>query len=182
MIQPHVQCLYRDWALCLKLHNWTTSQLPLFGPFAFDLLRPDIESKVVQKQAVQKTQHDICTKQRQFTIGQAVMVKNLRPRGEQWIPGVIVHQSGPVTYHVDVVEGKVWKRHQDHLKFRDLPDPEADLVSPQAESDLDVPFQLLFLLLCLIMELQNPLLLLYQFHQVQKEIPRQKQAQVVDIL
>ena len=106
----------------------------------FDLLHPDIESKVVQKQAAQKTQHDIRTRQRQFTIGQAVMVKNLRPRGDQWIPGVIVRQSGPVTYHVDVGEGMVWKRHQDHVKFRDLPDPEADLVSPQAESDLDYHF------------------------------------------
>ena len=90
---------------------------------------------MVQKQAAQKTQHDIRTKQRQFTIGQAVMVNNLHPRGDQWIPGVIVRQSGTVTYHVDVGEGNVWK--QDHFKFRDLPEPEADLVSPQAESDLD---------------------------------------------
>ena len=60
------------------------------------------------------------------------------PGGDQRIPGVIVHQSEPVTYYyIDVGEGGVWKRHQDDVKLQDLPDPEPDVSSPEAENDLD---------------------------------------------
>lgn len=64
-------------------------------------------------------------------MGQAVLVKNMHPGSNQWIPGVIVCQSGPVTYHIDVGEGRVWKCHQDHIKLRDLADPEQDVSSPE---------------------------------------------------
>ena len=37
--------------------------------------------------------------------GQALMARNLRPR-DAWIPGVVVKILGPVTYLVDVGEGK----------------------------------------------------------------------------
>ena len=49
------------------------------------------------------------------------MVKNLLS-GDMWIPGVVVQQSGPLTFLVDVGEGRVWKRHIDHLKLRELLD------------------------------------------------------------
>ena len=43
------------------------------------------------------------------------MVRNFRARAA-WIPGVIAQQLGPVTYLVNVSEGRHWKRHVDHIK------------------------------------------------------------------
>ena len=107
----------------------------------FDLLHPDLTRKVEEKQAKQKNQHDQHAKPRQFKVGQAVLAKNMRP-GDAWIPGVIVKQSGPVSYQVDVGEGRVWKRHLDHLRARDLPDPEPDPINSQNTSmDLAAPAQ-----------------------------------------
>ena len=88
-----------------------------------DLLRPNLQDTVLEKQSIQKSQHDQHAKEREMEVGQTVMVRNLRP-GEAWIPGVVVRKLGPVSYLVDVGEGKVWKRHVDHLKVRELPTPE----------------------------------------------------------
>ncbi len=45
----------------------------------FDLLRPNPESTVLDKQAVQKTSHDRRARDRAFFIGQSVMARNVRP-------------------------------------------------------------------------------------------------------
>ncbi len=68
----------------------------------FDLMRPDLEQKVNEKQAKQKQQHDQHVKHRQFSVAQPVMVKNLRP-GPAWIPGTVVQQLEPVSYVVSVL-------------------------------------------------------------------------------
>ena len=89
-----------------------------------DLLKPNLQGSVAAKQAEQKRQHDQHAHSRSIQAGQPVMVKNMRP-GDAWIPGVVLKQLGPVSYLVDVGGGRVWKRHLDHLKIRDLPEPEA---------------------------------------------------------
>ena len=43
------------------------------------------------------------------------MVRNLLP-GDKWVPGTIVESTGPLSYLVQVGEGKTWKRHIDHLR------------------------------------------------------------------
>ena len=87
-----------------------------------DLLKPRLQDTVLRKQQVQKSQHDQHARERVMEVGNTVMVRNLRP-GEAWVPGVIVKRLGPVSYLVDVGEGRTWKRHIDHLKLRDLPAP-----------------------------------------------------------
>ena len=84
-----------------------------------DLLRPELASQVEGRQAVQKEQHDHHAHARSIEAGQPVMVKNMRP-GDLWIPGVVMRLLGPLTYLVDVGEGRAWKRHIDHLKIREL--------------------------------------------------------------
>ena len=39
----------------------------------------------------------------------------MRP-GPDWIPGLIIQQLGPLSYLVDIGDGRRWKRHVDHLK------------------------------------------------------------------
>ena len=78
------------------------------------------------KQTIQKDQHDQHAHLRSLEAGQPVMVKNMLS-GDKWIPGVVLKQLGPVSFLVDVGEGKTWRRHLDHLKVRDLPEPVAEL-------------------------------------------------------
>ena len=51
----------------------------------------------------QKTDHDRHARMRQFSIGQRVMAKNLRP-GPDWIPAIIVERLGPLSYRQTVLE------------------------------------------------------------------------------
>ena len=45
------------------------------------------------------------------------MVKNMPPGSTpKWIPGLIVEIRGPLSFLVDVGDGKRWRRHIDHLK------------------------------------------------------------------
>ena len=75
-----------------------------------DLLRPSCAAK----QSQQKTTHDRQAHARDLELGQPVMTRNFRP-GPDWVPGIIVTKSGPLSYVVKVGNGQVWKRHVDHL-------------------------------------------------------------------
>ena len=99
-----------------------------------DLLKPNLEDRVQEKQAIQKDQHDQHAHSRSLEAGQPVMVKNMRP-GDNWIPGVVLKQSGPVSFLVDVGEGRTWRRHLDHLKVRDLPEPVAESAPVEVPDD-----------------------------------------------
>ena len=82
----------------------------------FSLIRPDVAKHVLDKQADQIVQHDQHVKDRRFSIGKKVMVRNFRLNGPKWIPGTIVQQTGPLSYIVQVGPGLEWKRHVDHLR------------------------------------------------------------------
>lgn len=100
-----------------------------------DLLRPNLGDRVMAKQAAQKDCHDQHAHSRSLKAGQPVMVKNMRP-GDNWIPGVVLKQLGPVSFLVDVGEGRTWKRHLDHLKVCDLPEPVAESAPEEVPEDL----------------------------------------------
>ena len=51
-----------------------------------DLLRPDVESTVSGLQGCQKSYHDKHAKRREFSVGQAVMERNLR-KGPKCVAG-----------------------------------------------------------------------------------------------
>ncbi|KAL9984702.1 hypothetical protein ACROYT_G007028 [Oculina patagonica] len=75
--------------------------------------------KVFDRQTDQKARHDKVSKEREFTLGEQVLVQNFR--GEpKWLGGVITEQTGPVSYKV-LVGDQLWKRHIDqmHQKHED---------------------------------------------------------------
>ena len=86
-----------------------------------DLLRPDCERRVCGRQAEQKYRHDQHAKQREMTVGQKVMAKNMRPYGRKWVSGVVVEKLGPLTYLVQVEGGLFWRRHVDLLREVSMP-------------------------------------------------------------
>jgi len=103
----------------------------------FNLLQPDQERQVTQKQAEQVTHHDQHSKERDFNIGQKVMVKNLRP-GPSWIPGIISKKLAPLSFMVQVESGESWKRHIDHLRDYSY----KQLSSPPDKESFDTDFSI----------------------------------------
>ena len=85
----------------------------------FDLLKPDVEGRVLNKQSSQVSQHDQHSKARTLVVGQKVMARDFRTRhGPAWVPGIVQTVLGPVSYMVKVAEGLTWKRHVDHIRAR----------------------------------------------------------------
>ena len=72
-----------------------------------DMLHPDLQSKVISHQHRQKNNHDRHHSQfRAFREGEKVYVRNYR-NGPNWLDEVL----GPVSYTVQMSEGKLLKRH-----------------------------------------------------------------------
>ena len=71
----------------------------------FDLLQPQLKSKVVEKQQKQKQLFDRHTKDRDFVVGDLVYVRNFSKESpRKWIPGTVVERKGNVTFVVHLQE------------------------------------------------------------------------------
>lgn len=86
-----------------------------------DMIFPNIKSNVNAKQAKQKQYHDKCSKARILCPGNRVYVCNFGS-GEKWLPGVILEKTGPVSFRITLEDGRVIRRHQDHVRLRYDPD------------------------------------------------------------
>ena len=68
----------------------------------FDLLKPDIETRVLSKQADQKGYQDKRAKPCYFSPNHPVMVGDFRLNTDKWIPGTVVESLGSLTYRLKV--------------------------------------------------------------------------------
>ena len=57
----------------------------------------------------------MCTKFREFYPGDRTLVKDLQKEQTWWL-GSIAERSGPKSYVVVLNDGRVWKRHLDHIR------------------------------------------------------------------
>ena len=73
--------------------------------------------RVEDKQSQQKATHYVSAHSRTFEVGDLVHVLNFRP-GEKWIPGKIIESTGPISFRIQLQNGHVLRRHQDHLRHR----------------------------------------------------------------
>ena len=81
-----------------------------------DYLKPNLRGKVIEKQESQKCYHDSRSKPRHFYVGDNVYTKNFSNYGDYWLEGVIVKVCGPVSYMVKLTDGRIIRRHLDHLR------------------------------------------------------------------
>ena len=93
-----------------------------------DLLKPSVTERVEQHQLQQKISHDGSARRRFFEKGETVYAQNFGT-GQKWM---LV--TGPVSFMVRLQDGRVIRRHQDHLRRR-IPDVEPE---KPAEAD-DIP-------------------------------------------
>ena len=83
-----------------------------------NILRPNLSSQIHHKQSQQKDCHDQETKDRSFNIDDQVFVRNFAATGPTWLPGTIIEAKGPVTFHIELTDGRVFRRHIDHIRKR----------------------------------------------------------------
>jgi len=86
-----------------------------------DLLSPSVEDKVQEKQYEQKRYYD--PRERRLCIGDQVLVQDLGI-------GLILEQSGPLSFKKRLRDGQVFRRHQDYPRLCDISDdhtPTGDL-------------------------------------------------------
>ena len=106
-----------------------------------DLVYPKIGRRVRQSQASQKLAHDWHAKERTIQEGEAVYASNFRS-GPKWMPGVLKQSTGPASFSVQLEDGRLLRRHQDHLIPRSnvIQEPIADQEVPpqQAAEQLEL--------------------------------------------
>ena len=97
-----------------------------------DLMHPRLEPRVLASQARQKAGHDQHARVREFRIDDQVYARNFAD-GTKWLPGVITATRGPLSYEVTLTDGRVVRRHIDHLR------KQLDGSSPTESRDVWLP-------------------------------------------
>ena len=82
-----------------------------------DILRPSLEKKVLQRQEYDIQTHDRHSQSRIFHAGDSVWAVNFQGT-PKWMAGVLEGWLGPLTFTVRLPDGRLWRRHQDHLRHR----------------------------------------------------------------
>ena len=98
-----------------------------------DLMLPNTASLVGRKQENQKEVHDYQAKDRNFEARDPVFIKDFSSP-KSWKEGTVVHTTGPVSALVELQDGRVVRRHQDHLRRIQNPTkPETEMSVPEAD-------------------------------------------------
>ena len=102
----------------------------------FDLMLPNTKEVVTSHQAEQKKHHDKHAKDRSLFPGTEVMVRDYIG-SNKWIPGIVLDKLGPVTYSVEIENGRIFKRHIEQLRVRNpTPNPSQDNPTSQGNSTI----------------------------------------------
>ena len=85
------------------------------------ILHPDftIQTRVTNKQQSQKNNHDSHATKRHLTNGDTVFVHDFST-GKNWLPGTVTQSKGPLPFLIKLVDGRVIRRHIDHIQERSL--------------------------------------------------------------
>ena len=103
-----------------------------------NLVQPDIKDTVLRKQGKECDSYTSSTDY-SFYAGDAVWAINFAGT-PKWQPGVLEEKAGLVSYTVRLADGRVWRRHCDHLRKR-LP-VETEGTEPDQRRQLQQPVQL----------------------------------------
>ena len=78
-----------------------------------DLLKPDVQRVVGNRQQLQKEQHDKSARARSFTVGESVRVRDVVAAA--WRPATISTATGPTSYECRLPDSRIVRRHVDHV-------------------------------------------------------------------
>ena len=81
-----------------------------------DLLKPNTERRVLEKQKEKYDQHSSI---RPFEVGDLVMVKTYRENRVTWLPGTISEKRGEVSFIIKMSDGYCRRCHIDQIRKRE---------------------------------------------------------------
>ena len=96
-----------------------------------DQLTPNLQAQVQQKQQKQKDYHDQTSRSRTFDIGDSVFIRNFT-KGPTWLPGTVLQKQGPRTFTIKLMDGRIWRRHVNHIRYRSV-----DITAATESEDFD---------------------------------------------
>ena len=82
-----------------------------------DLIHPSLQQRVLRKQEYDVQRHNERAQDRTFYTGDSVWEVNFQG-SPKWMKGVLEQQLGPVSFGVRLPDGRLWRRHQDHIRVR----------------------------------------------------------------
>ena len=88
-------------------HTTTTGVTPaeiLLGRIPrshLDLLKPEVSTRVRDKQREQQKNQDSWVQLCEFKVGDRVFIKEF-PSGKDWLPGIIASADGPRSFHINL--------------------------------------------------------------------------------
>ena len=82
---------------------------------ALDQLKPSVAEEVRKKH--DKTAKRNGRKDRSFQVNDHVYIKNFAP-GLRWLEGIVTNVTGPLSYEVQLRDGRLIRRHVDHVRTR----------------------------------------------------------------
>ena len=81
-----------------------------------DILKPNLSSRVQSSQLCQKVVHDRGAQIREFSTSDPVFIHNVPNASPIWLPGVIIESRGELTFYIELQNGRVVRRHIDHIR------------------------------------------------------------------
>ena len=85
--------------------------------FRLDLAYPGLDNRVLHKQTAVREHQSVALSPREFYAGDAVYVMNFAGT-PKCLPGVLEIKLGPVSFTVELIDGRVRRRHIDHIRLR----------------------------------------------------------------
>jgi hypothetical protein len=86
-----------------------------------DLIQPNLGDRVREEQSQKKEVHDYHARERIIKTGNLVYAKYFT-KPKSWMPGTVVKKTGTVSAEIQLDDGLIIRRHQDHLRIRtDVP-------------------------------------------------------------
>ena len=70
-----------------------------------DLVKPETPQKVLDQQVKMKEHFDKIAKHRNLCIGDPVFAYDFL-HSPKWLPGVIIEKLGPVTFRIELLDGR----------------------------------------------------------------------------
>lgn len=109
-----------------------------------DLTFPDVNNRVQRKQELQKQCHDKSAKARKFDVGDNVYILS-HNRESKWISGTIIKRTGPVSFIIELCDGRTVKRHQNQIRHKydrqidisELPNMPIPSIEKSVQKDID---------------------------------------------
>ena len=80
--------------------------------------------------------HDASTSTRTFLANDPVLIKNFNNTGPKWLQGHIIQPVGPLSYLVKLADGRIFRRHVDHLQKSSISSNTIPDMVPEDYSDV----------------------------------------------